>query len=144
MMRASQGWELEAELTQSEDAPDTGGETQHDAALAVLQGRRGGLVDVSLEEAAGQGDGQGASHHLAPGSQLVGRFARAVEDTGEQHHQHPGSLGMQVVAVRLQGGLHQQLLQDSDEGGQQAVPTVLLSSHVELPHHILETQILTF
>ena len=108
MMRVRAGWQ--AGLTQCEDAPHAGGQTQHDAALAVLQWRRGGLVDVSLEETAGQGGRHVAPHHLPPCRQLVGGFARAVEDTGEHHHQHPGSLGMQVVAVSLQGGLHQQLL----------------------------------
>ena len=129
---------LRVAIAESDDAPDTGGQAEDDAALTVLERRRGGLVDVSLEETAGQRGRQVAPHHLPPGRQLVGGFARAVEDTGEQDHQHSGGLHVKVVTPRLQGGLHHQLLQDRDEGGQQAVPSVLLGRHVELSHHILQ------
>ena len=127
-------------VAQRDDAPHTGGQAEHEAALIVLERRRGGLVDVSLEETAGQWDGQVTPHHLSPGSQLVAGFARAVENTGEQHHQHSGRLDMKVVTLSLQGSLNQQLLQDRDEGGQQAVPAVLLCRHVELSDDILENR----
>ena len=45
---------------------------------------------------------------------------------------------MKVVTLGLQRSLHQQLLKDCDEGGQQAVPAILLCRHVELSDNILE------
>ena len=103
-MRVRAGWQ--ADLTQSEDAPHTGGQAEDDAALTVLQGRWGCLVDISLEETAGKGSGQVASHDLPPGCQLVGGFARAVENTGEQDHHNSGRLHVEVVAVRLERSFH--------------------------------------